>query len=70
MPHIQGVLKARLDQAAKSDDWPERLISQMIHPWVDQFADGKCRNNSNKGGDSTSPVYEYSTGGIRDVQPV
>jgi formylglycine-generating enzyme required for sulfatase activity len=29
---------------------------------VDQFDDGKCRNNRNKG-DGASPVYEYSTGG-------
>ena len=33
--HQEGMVnEACLDQAAKSDDWPERLISRMIHPAI------------------------------------
>ncbi|WP_020586890.1 formylglycine-generating enzyme family protein [Desulfobacter curvatus] len=38
--HQKGMVnEARLAQAGKSNDWPERLISRMIHPAIPQ--DGK-----------------------------
>lgn len=34
----------------------------LIYPWGNELDESKCRNNSNKGSGTTSPVYEYSTG--------